>query len=241
MLSNFFTTVFYQPLYNGLIFLISLSPWIDLGIAVVLFTCIVRLILFPLSRKAVRTQLRMKEIEPEMNEIKKKYKDNREEQARRTMALYKERGVNPFSGILLLLIQLPIIISLYQIFYSSGLPKIASNLLYSFVHTPHPISTIFLGSIDITQKSMVFALLAAASQYFQVKYSMPIQPKSDTPSFSNDLARSMSIQMKYVFPIVVFFIAYNISAAIAIYWLTSNLFTIGQEIYIRRAHKKAIV
>lgn len=238
MITQFFTAVFYQPLYNGLIFLISLSPLIDLGVAVILFTCIVRLILFPLSRKAVRTQLRMKEIEPKMQAIREKYKDNREEQARQTMALYKESGVNPFSGILLLLIQLPIIISLYQIFYSSGLPKVAMGLLYSFVKVPHAISTMFLGSIDITQKSLVFALLAAVSQYFQVHFSMPLQPKSATPSFSNDLARSMSIQMKYVFPIIVFFIAYNISAAIAIYWLTSNLFTIGQEIYIRRGHKK---
>lgn len=233
MISTFFHTVFYNPLYNGLVFLMNLSPLINLGLAIVIFTVIIRLILFPLSRKAVRTQIKMREIEPEMKKIREEYKDNREEQARKTMALYKEKGVNPFSGILLLLIQLPIIFALYKIFYSAGLPSINRSLLYPFIHAPESVNPFFLG-YDLTAASIIFALIAAVTQYLQIRYSMPVQPKSETPSFSNDLARSMSLQMRYVLPVIIFFIAWKLSAAVALYWIISNIFTIGQELYVRR-------
>ena len=87
---------FFDPIYNLLVFLFEIFPWADAGILVILLTILVRLIMYPLSRKAVVTQAKMAEIGPELAEIKEKYKDKAEEQARRTLALYKERGVNPF-------------------------------------------------------------------------------------------------------------------------------------------------
>jgi YidC/Oxa1 family membrane protein insertase len=242
MIISFFRTVFYEPLYNGLILLIDLIPWIDAGIAVIIFTCLVRLLLFPLSRKAVRTQLRMKELEPELKALKERYKDKREELARKTLELYKEKGINPFSGILLLLIQLPIIFSLYRIF-SVGLPVVQEHLLYAFVQVPTFINVSFLGLIDITQRSFSLALITAITQFLQVRFSMPPSPPKkagSAPNFGEDLMRSMHFQMKYLFPVVVFFITYNLAAVIALYWTTSNLFTIGQELYIRRERKKAL-
>ena len=81
----------------------------------------------------------------------------------------------------------------------------------------------------------ILALLAAVTTYYQIKLASPINKKtSNTPSFGDDLARSMQTQMKYFFPVMVFFIAYTISGVIALYWLTTNLFTIGQEIFVRR-------
>ena len=232
-----YNAIIFNPLYNALIGLFTVFPWADAGVAVILLTILVRLILFPLSRKAVLTQVRMQEIAPALEEIKQKHKDNSEEQARQTLALYKERGVNPFSGVLVLLIQLPIIFALYRIFLHAGFPNVDTTLLYSFIHAPLSINTMFLG-LDITKKSVILALLAALSTFFQLKFAAQYAKQNKTKdaksSFGNDLAENMQTQMKYVFPFIVFFISYKISGVIALYWLTSNLFTIGQEIVVRR-------
>src|SRR3954463_14095032 len=105
-------TLIFNPIYNALVGLFLVLPWADAGVAVILITVIVRLVIFPLSKKAVVTPVRMQEINPELQRIKEKYKDNTEEQAKQTLALYKDKGVNPFSGILVLIIQLPIIFAL---------------------------------------------------------------------------------------------------------------------------------
>lgn len=224
----------FYPIYNGLVALFAFAPWVDAGLAIIFITLIVRLILFPLSKKAVVAQIEMQLIAPELQKIKDKYADNKEEQARQTLALYKEKGVNPFSGIFVLLIQLPVVFALYRIFLYTGFPKIDSSILYSFVHVPAHVSTIFLG-MDLTQKSVILAFLAALATFFQMKLATARMPKpaKGAKSFSDDLARSMQTQMKYFLPILVFFIAYKISGVIALYWLTTNLFTIGQEIVVR--------
>lgn len=233
-------TVIYNPLYNGLIAVFTIIPWADAGIAVILLTVAVRLVLFPLSKKAVHTQVRMQEINPALAAIKEKYKDDSQEQAKKTLELYKEKGVNPFSGVLVLIVQLPIIFALYRIFLYAGFPDVNSAILYSFVHAPEHINTIFLGLIDITQKSAVLAGIAALTTFFQLKLAAPKplpKNKNGGKSFGENLAQSMQTQMKYFFPIIVFFISYKISGVIALYWLTSNLFTIGQEIVVRKKLK----
>lgn len=237
-MSFIYHTFIYNPLYNLLVELFNLLPWIDAGIAVILLTVIVRLILFPISKKSVVTQVKMKELAPELEALKEKYKNNAEEQAKQTLALYKERGVNPFSGIFLLLIQLPIILALYKIFLHAGFPNINTDVLYSFIKVPPAVNIEFLGLINITDKNIILAVLAALSTYFQIKLasSKMVTPNSNDKSFGADLAKNMQSQMKYFFPVIVFFIAYKISGVIALYWLTSNLFTIGQEIWIQRKH-----
>jgi YidC/Oxa1 family membrane protein insertase len=241
-MTSFFTVVFYQPIYNVLVFLMNLLPWADAGIIIILVTIIVRLVLFPLSQKSIRTQLKMKELTPKLEAIKEKYADNKQEQAKQTMAFYKENGVNPFSGFFAILIQFPIIISLYNIFYAGGISQIDANMLYSFVQVPsHTINMIFLGFISLTSKNIIFALLAAITQFIQAQIitppHIPADPKAKK-SFSNDLAKSMTFQSKYVFPILIFFISYAVSAAVSLYWIVSNLFSIGQELYVRWQYKK---
>ncbi|KKT75269.1 MAG: Preprotein translocase subunit YidC [Parcubacteria group bacterium GW2011_GWB1_44_7] len=237
-MASFFHTIIFEPLYNGLVFLIHITPFADVGIAVIIFTCIVKLLLFPLSKKAVKTQMAMKAIEPETEKIKNQFKNNREELARQTMALYKKHQVNPFSSFAVILIQIPIILGLYYVFFKGGLPTINTDWLYSFVAAPDKVNMIFLGLLDISKKSIFLALLAGVSQFFQAKLAMPpIKPRGAEPDFKADLARSMGLQMRYIFPIVVVFIAYSISGAIALYWTTSNIFAIGQELIIRRQLK----
>jgi len=220
------------------VLLLNTLPWLDLGLSIVLFTIIVKLILFPLSQKSVRTQAKIKKIEPKINEIKEKYKD-KQEQAIKTMELYKEENINPFSGFLLILVQIPIIFALYFIFLRGGFPEIHTDILYSFVRVPGQINTVFLGLFDVTQKSLILALIAGLTQFLQAKLASPITPNSSSNKggLGADFAKSMSLQMKYVFPVIIFFIAWNISAAIALYLSTSNIFMIGQEIYAKRAIK----
>ncbi|MFA6536419.1 MAG: YidC/Oxa1 family membrane protein insertase [Candidatus Paceibacterota bacterium] len=238
MISTLFQAIFYKPLYNGLIFLFHVLPWADAGLIVILFTVLVKLILFPLSKKSVETQMIMKKIQPELDALKNKHKDNREEQARAMMALYKEKKLNPLAGIFLVIIQIPIILALYWVFLNGGLPQVNAGLLYNFVPVPDLISMNFFGLLDISQKSIFVALLAGVSQFFQMRYALPATPaKSDKPSFKDDLARSMSMQMKYVMPVFIIIIAYQLPAVVGFYWVTSNLFAIGQEIVVRRRYR----
>lgn len=237
-MSFLYHTFFFDPLYNMLVLMFKVLPWADAGIIIILLTILVRLLMFPLSRKAVLTQVRMAEIAPDLAVIKEKYKNNVEEQARQTLALYKEKGVNPFSGVLVIIIQIPIIIALYQTFVH--LPEINASILYSFVALPEHISTTFLG-LDITAKSAILAFLAAVSTFFQFQVSMKNQAAPKGDSFADNLTRSMQSQMKYVFPFIIFFVSYSISGAIALYWLTTNLFGIAQEVIVRRKAKPATV
>lgn len=238
-MSFLYHTFFFDPLYNILVLLFKVLPWADAGIIIILLTVLVRLIIYPLSRKAVLTQMKMSEIAPELALIKEKYKDKAEEQAKLTLALYREKSINPFSGILVIIIQIPIILALYQIFLH--FPEVNTSLLYSFVMAPDRINTTFLGLLDITAKNIPLAFLAALSTFFQFQSSMKGQSSPKGNSFGDNLTRSMQTQMKYFFPIIVFFVSYRISGAIALYWITTNLFSIAQEFFIRKKVKTAQV
>ena len=231
-MSSIYHTIFFDPLYNILILLFKFLPWADAGIVVIILTVLVRLVLFPLSRKAVVTQVKMNSVAPHLEDIKQKYKDAPEQQARKTLEFYREKGINPFSGILMILIQIPLVIALYQIFFH--LPQTNSDLLYSFVSAPEHIKTTFIGLIDIGQKSFIIALLAGLSTFLQFYVSSRNQLIPKGNSFGDNLTRSMQTQMKYFFPVIVFFISYRISGVIALYWLTTNLFSAAQEFLIRR-------
>src|ERR1041385_5619335 len=140
MIGAIFSTIFYNPLYNGLILLLGLFPFIDVGIAIIIFTIIVKLILFPLSRKSARTQVLMRRYQGELAAIKEKNKGDRQKEAEATMQFYREKKINPFSGIVLLLIQFPILIALYWVFLKGGLPTVHPEILYPFIHAPAHVS-----------------------------------------------------------------------------------------------------
>lgn len=237
---TFIKTISYIPLYNAFVLLLAL-PGIDAGVAVVIFTLIIKVALFPLQKKALLTQIRMKEVEPALKKIKAEIKDIKE-QGQAIMKLYKEKKINPLSSFFILLIQLPILISLYHIFSSGALSQIDNSILYSFVHPKEVIVTTFLGLFDVTQKNVLVAFIAAASQFVQAHFQpMFFTSDSKEKSFQNDLARSMSVQMKYVFPVVIFFITFTLPSVIALYFITSNIFMVFQELALRSHRKKFTV
>ncbi|PIR86589.1 hypothetical protein COU13_00095 [Candidatus Kaiserbacteria bacterium CG10_big_fil_rev_8_21_14_0_10_43_70] len=236
MVSSLFNTVIHDPLYNALVFLIGSVPYFDVGIAVVILTLFVKLILFPLAKKAIHTQVALKRITPRLEEAKKKYKDNQQEQVKKTLEIYKENDIHPLSGILTLFVQLPVILGLYWVFLRGGLPTIDPSTLYSFVPIPESVNMNFLGLVDMGGKSVLLAFLAGITQFIHARIAIHPPEVKTKPgeSLKDDLARSMSLQMRYVLPIFVGVISYFISSAIALYWTTSNLFTIGQELFVRR-------
>ena len=234
MLSNIWHIVLYQPLLNALAFLVSIIPGGDVGLAVILLTVLVKVLLFPLSQKSIESQAEMNILAPELKKIKESGA-SKEEQAKQTFELYKKHKTNPFSGCLLVVIQLPIIFALYYVFLK-GI-NFQSGTLYSFIHAPEHANMLFLGIINISVKSLPLAILAGISQYLQAHF----MPKPATanlgganPSFSDSFTKSMQTQMKYIFPFLIAFIAYRISGAVALYWITSNLFMVGQQIYVKR-------
>lgn len=237
MLGALFQAAIYEPLYNGLVYLIDIVPGHDVGIAVILLTLAVKVLLIPLSRQAIRTQTAMRTIAPEMEELKKKYKDNQEEQARAMFALYKERNIRPFSTFFLVLLQLPILFGLYWVFWKGGLPAINTEVLYSFVPSPPHADMSFLGLIDMGEHSIFLALLTGVTQYAYTRLSMgPRQKRAQSggSSFSADMAHSFDLQARYVLPILFTGISYSLSAALPLYWATSNIFMIGQELLMGR-------
>ncbi len=234
MLHTIWNTLLYRPLYNTLVFLTNLVPGKDIGIALILLTVLVKIILFPLTKKSFKSQLELKKLEPELARIKKEF-PNKDEQAKKTFALYKEHGVNPFSGCLVVLIQIPIIFALYFLFLK-GL-NFDQGTLYSFVHLPNTINTNFLGFINMRNPSWIIAILAGASQYLQMAVSMGKVTRplpTDKHDFKSQLAYSMNVQMKYVLPLLIIVISWKISSAVALYWVVSNIVTTIQQVMIKR-------
>lgn len=230
--------IFYQPLYNGLIFLIGVLPGASVGLAVLLLTVCIKLLLFPLSQKAARFQMEMKAHEGEINRLKERYKSDKQAQGKAIMDFYREKKINPFAGILPIFIQIPVVIALYYVFFKGGLPMIDASLLYSFVPAPAAADMHFLG-IALAGKSLILALLVGITQYIQGRLSLPPpKPRGDKPSLSEDLAHGMHLQMKYLMPVFMAFVSYAVSGAVALYFITSNVFSVGQELYLRKKFKK---
>lgn len=234
MIQPLFDSVIYNPLYNTLAFLVGVVPGGDVGVAIIALTLLIKVVLFPLSIVAIKTQVAMREIDPELKALKKEYKDDREALAKKTMALLKDKKVNPFASIFLILIQLPIIFGLYFVFLSeAGGASFDIARLYSFVVNPEVVSFSFLGVIDLTGRNILLALIVAVTQFINARLMMPTAPQGEEGSMQHDLAKSMHIQMRYVFPIIMGAVAYAISAAIALYFVVSNLFALFQELYVK--------
>lgn len=240
MFSYIWHTFFFDPIYNTLIFFIDVIPHGDVGLAIIATVVAVKTVLLPLSIRAAKTQKVMREINPKINDIKEKYKDNREEQAKAMMEVYREAELNPFASILLMLIQIPLVIALYFAVARGGgvpLPDVNVSLLYSFVAEPVVISMNFLQTIDISERSLLLALAAGVTQFFFTKMTLPPLAEQDpnkAPDFKDDFMRNMHMQMRYVMPVIIAAVAYALSAAIALYFFVSNLVSLLQEFYVRK-------
>lgn len=231
-----FHELIYQPLYNLLIFSYNIA-WQDFGVAIIITTIFLKVVLIPLSKKQIQSQKKLQELQPKIKELQAKHKDNKEAQTKALMEFYKKNKTNPFSGCAPLIIQLIFLIAIYRILLNisgAGL-EVEAKDLYSFVSNPEKINHLFLGIIDMAKPSPVLAVLAAASQYWQTKMIMKDKDKESKKPKSDDkpdFAQIMTKQMLYLGPLLTLFIGIKFAAGLALYWLVSTLFMVFQQLYI---------
>lgn len=240
-MSNIFETLFYQPILNLLVYLYNTVPGNDLGIAIIFLTVIIKVLLWPLSKQALESQKHLQELQPEMEKIKQKHKDNREALGRAMMEMYKEKKVNPFSSCLPLLIQLPFLFAVFKVF-RDGFENGSLDLVYSFIARPELINSISLGIINLNKPNVVLAIAAGAAQFWQVKMTIN-KKKNDPVSSSNntDMAAAMNKQMLYLMPGLTIFIGLTLPGGLSLYWLVTTLLTVLQQHYIFQDNTKPLL
>jgi len=220
-----YNTIIYRPLLNLLVFFYNIIPGHDIGVVIILLTILIRLALAPSFHKSLKSQQAMNELQPKLNEIREKYKDDKEGQARAMMQLYKDHKINPMSSCLPLIIQLPILIALYQVF-----AKALNNSLeglYSFIQNPGTINPYFLHLVDLSKPSVILGVVAGAVQFWQSKMMLPKVPGQDAT------AKIMAMQTTYILPVISVIIAIKLPAGLPLYWIVTTLFAVVQQYYIK--------
>lgn len=249
-MGHLFDIAIYEPILNALLFIQKILPGHDVGIAIILVTLLIKGILYVPSLAAIRSSRQLQTLQPRLKEIQEKYKNDRETLAKEQMKLYKESKVNPLSSCLPVLIQLPILIGLYRVFFD-GLKIGADGMLVDaqLSHVYHwlreyftttPLNTMFLNFVDITKNhNVILALLAGGSQFWQSRMlAAPKEPK--TPEARDEaMTSAMNRQMMYIFPVITLIFTYNLPAGLGLYWVTSTVFTIVQQYIFLRTHKMA--
>jgi len=230
-LITIFNTFLYRPLFNILILLYDYLPGRDFGLAIIILTVLIKLLFYPLGEKAIKSQKVLSELQPKVKEIQEKYKNDKERQTKEMMELYKREKINPFSGCLPLLIQLPVLIALYRVFWQGFQPE-QMALLYNFVPNPGIIKATFFGIVDLAKPNMIMAFLAGIFQFFQTKMSAPRRKEKKK---TNDFSSQLQSQMQYMMPVFIVFILFRLPSAIGLYWLTTTLFTIFQQYFILKS------
>lgn len=239
-----FNIILYQPLLNALVLLYLYLPGHDFGIAVIVLTVLIKLLFYPLGVKSIKSQKALSTIQPKIKEIQEKYKDDKEKQTKEMMALYKQEKINPFSGCLPILIQLPVLIALYRVFWKGLQIDQTSSFLYKFVPPLESINTSFLGIIDLSQSAsimientrhylwlnIILIALVGIAQFIQIKMTAPKTKPGKDSSFSGQMQK----QMQYFMPGFIILILFNLPSALALYFLTTTLFTIIQQYVILR-------
>lgn len=236
-----FQTLFYQPILNLLICLYNIVPGNDFGVAIIALTIIIKLILLPLSKKSLKSQKALQDLQPKVEELKKKYSKNKEKLGRAMMKLYKENKVNPLSSCLPLLIQMPFLYAVFWVF-RDGFDNGSLDLVYSFISRPESIDTVSLGFIDLAKKNPTIAILAGAAQYWQSKMLMAKRPKAKNNIVKKagdmDMAAIMNKQMIYFMPIITVFIGMSFPGGLALYWLVTTVLTGVQQLFIFKKKEK---
>lgn len=234
-----YTEFLWRPLFNLLVGLTAAIPGHYIWVSVILVTLAVRLILLPLSLKQARqaqtNQGKMANLQSELARIKKEHESNRQKQAEATMALYRKAGVNPASGCLLLLVQLPILIALYRVFLTEIGPS-SAHFLYSFVSLPQTINLSFLG-ILLTQPNLPLAIVAGIVQFIQVRFfsPAPAAPMAGGNEDSAKMMAGMQRNMAYIFPAMTVFISLQLPSALALYWIVSIALAVLQQVILQKS------
>lgn len=238
---QFFYIILYQPLFNALILLYQYLPGHDFGLAVIVLTLLIKVLLHPITIKGLQSQKAMADLQPKIKEVQQKYAGDPQKQNQVLMELYKTEKINPFSGCLLLLLQLPILIALYQVFLKVAKSEPLNGILYSFVANPGTIQPTFLWVFDLNNKIFVavLAVLAGLAQYYQTKISSATSqtiPKAQKGKA--DFSSMMQKQALYLFPVLGVVIVWQFGAIIGLYWVFNSMFSIIEQTILNKKAKE---
>jgi len=232
-----FKIIFYQPMLNVLVLFYLYVPGYDFGIAIILLTILIRIILHPLLSESIRVQKITNDLQPKIKEIQEKHKHDKEKQAILQMELFKENNVNIFSGFFIALLQLPILTAIYQVFLH-GLESGTLHYLYPFVRHPETINPLFLNWINLSKPSPIMVIAAGILQFFQSKMLYPSSSKiSNKTTKDNKQTAAFAAaqqQMLYIMPIFTIIIFWNFPAAMSLYWIMNSICAIIQQKMILR-------
>ncbi|OIP81030.1 hypothetical protein AUK45_02280 [Candidatus Peregrinibacteria bacterium CG2_30_44_17] len=250
LLTTFWREAFYSPIYNALIFLISVLPNHSLALAIILVTLIIRTILLIPSQHAIRSQRKMQDIQPKLEEVKRKYAGNQEKIAMETMKIWQENKVNPLGSCLPLLIQFPILIALFYAI-KEGLNPDKVALLYEFQKdfSMTSIDTGLFGIFDLTKIDIYFFPIAVGIlQFIQMRLALAkkstkkiAEKKPAKKNVKQDLSSDMeqaNKMMQYFMPLMIAFFTASIPSGVGLYWGTSTLYGIIQQIVANRESTK---
>jgi YidC/Oxa1 family membrane protein insertase len=243
-MANLFNEILTRPILNLLLWLYDVIPGHDIGLAIIVLTIIVKGVLYPFAVAQIRQQRALQALQPKMDEIRSRLKDDKETQAKELMALYKAEKVNPAASCLPLLVQLPVFIALYHAL-QSGLSSHGLEQLYHFVPNPGTVDATLLGFVDLSKPNYVLAVVAGAIQYWQTKQIIkPAGAVSQPPavvagkpgSKDESMAAMMNKQMLYLMPVMTIVIGFGLPGGLTLYWLTMSLLTVLQQWYMIKKH-----
>ncbi len=236
-IGNLFQLIFTQPIFNVLMLLYNLFG--SLALSIILLTVIVRLAMFPLTLKQLKSTKATQAIQPLIADVRKKYKDQKEQYAA-MQAIYKEYGVNPAAGCLPLLVQLPVLYGLFFalrfIFEATHLATI-NNFIYPFLpkltELPNVLMPWFGGPINLAQTNssqhiILLPLLAGIATFLQLRMS---QPRTRPGATKDAMTQQMAI-MQYIMPLVTVFFSWQFQAGLALYWTTTSIFSMVQQYFV---------
>jgi YidC/Oxa1 family membrane protein insertase len=234
----FFTTILFQPMLNALMWIYSIIPGHDIGLAIIVLTIVIRLILWPFQQSALKSQRALQTIQPKLKALQAQYGDDKTALNKAMMELYAKEKVSPFSSCLPLLVQLPFLIALYQVL-RAGLNSANFNLLYPFVHNPGSINSVSFGFLNLAAKSIPLAILAGIAQLIQTRMLPMNRPPvgAGAGSKDEDQLAKVNKQMLYIMPAFTVFIGISLPAGLTLYWVVTTLMAIFQQWFFLRMHK----
>lgn len=230
-------TSWLDPIVHGLGWLVNLinTPIHNLGVSLVILAALIRLVFWPLNTKQFKSMMAMQKLAPKIKALQTKYKGDQQKLQSETMAMYKEAGANPLSGCLPLIVQYPFIISVFYLVINNKAPYENEHFLWigSWLsqHSPTLFGVQVFGA-SLAHVDLILLALYAASMYISVRFgSMP----------ATDPQQAQTQKMMAIMsPLMLTFIGfkYQWPSALLLYWFSSNLFQMGQQIYLlRRYHE----
>ncbi|MFC1613074.1 YidC/Oxa1 family membrane protein insertase [Patescibacteria group bacterium] len=236
-----FNTILYRPLLNLLIFLYNVIPGNDIGLAIIALTLLIKLILHPFSKQSIKAQASMQSIQPKINALKEKYKDNKEKMTQKMLQLYKDEKVNPFSSCLPLLLQFPFLIAVFLVF-KNGLNSTSLDMIYPFIKNPGTINGISMGFLNLAVPSKTLAFLAGAAQFWQTKMMLASQPPKDIRNKEGakdeNMAAMMGKQMVYIMPLFTIYLGFILPGGLTLYFLLFSLLMGLQQMFFFKEQQK---